>query len=120
MFHFVWYISGAILVGAYLFAFVFGSILVKFVVRNVSPVCMTKIKPIVWNVGTIIGLCETFIVITFILFDQFSALALVIAAKSLVRMKKMEEQPEYYLLGTFVNISFSILIGSLLKIFLFG
>ncbi|NOY76480.1 MAG: hypothetical protein GXO76_01290 [Calditrichaeota bacterium] len=85
-----------------------------------SPVRTSKIRPIVWNVGTMIGLCETFIVITFILFNQFSALALVVAAKSLVRMKKMEEQPEYYLLGTFLNISFSILIGSLLKIFLFG
>jgi len=99
---------------------VFGSIFVKFVVKKVSPVRTSKIKPIIWNVGTVIGLCEMFIVITFILFDQFSVLALVVAAKSLVRMKKMEEQPECCLLGTFLNISVSILIGSFLKIFLFA
>jgi len=31
-----------------------------------------------------IGLCESFIIISFVLFDQLSALALVVAAKSIV------------------------------------
>jgi len=35
-------------------------------------------------------------------------------------LKRMEEQPEYYLLGTFVNLVFSILVGVLIKVFVVG
>jgi hypothetical protein len=105
----------AIIVG-YLLSFVLGTLLVRWVIFVLDK----KFRTRVWKVdmGLIIGLCETFLAITFILIKEFTALALIFAAKSIVRVKKMEEEPEYYLLGTVVNFSFSVLAGIIISILL--
>ena len=61
----------------------------------------------------IIGKCENFITMTFILADAVTGLALVFTAKSIVRSEDMKKNPTYYLGGTLVNFSYSILMGFL-------
>jgi hypothetical protein len=65
--------------------------------------------------GTIIGKCENFLILTFVLADALTGLALIFAAKSIVRSEAIKKEPRYYLAGTLVNFSFSIMIAYLTR-----
>lgn len=70
------------------------------------------------NIGTIIGKCENFLTVTFILANAYTGLALVFTAKSIIRKDDMKRNPKYFLGGTLVNFSYSVLMGFLIKILL--
>ena len=57
-------------------------------------------------VGRVIGILERLFTLTLILMDQWAALGLLVAAKSLARFKDLEERKlaEYYLVGTLVSL----------------
>jgi len=67
------------------------------------------------DLGMIIGKCENFLAISFIVAGEFTALALIFAAKSIVRMDAIKDDPEYYLGGTIVNFTYSVLAGLVIK-----
>jgi len=94
------------------------SIIVRRVVSKIAKEDFKKISKVTLDTGLIVGLCENILIITFILIEQYTALALVFTAKSIVRSRAMQERPEYYLVGTMVNFTFSIIMGFLTKILL--
>jgi len=104
-----------ILVIGYLFCFLFGSIVVRLSIRTVDPNYKTELGKPVIDTGLIVGLCESFITITLVLMDALTGLAIIFTAKSIARSKKIEEKAQFYLVGTIVNFSFSLLVGILLK-----
>ena len=63
------------------------------------------------KLGRIIGKCENLIAITFILANEITGLALIFAAKSILRQKEAQDDAKYYLGGTLVNFCFSIMMG---------
>lgn len=65
--------------------------------------------------GKIIGKCENIIILTFVLVGELTGLALIFAAKSIVRQKQIEENAEFYLSGTMVNFTTSLVIAFILK-----
>ena len=69
--------------------------------------------------GGCIGSLERFIIICMLLLGQYSAVALVFTAKSIVRFKDFEDRSfaEYYLYGTLLSVAVSIALFALLKIF---
>lgn len=104
-----------ILMTGYLFCFLFGSIVVRFCIRTVDPNYKKELGKPVIDAGLIIGLCESFITISLVLLDALTGLAIIFTAKSIARSKKIEEKAEFYLVGTMVNFSFSLLVGIILK-----
>ncbi len=70
---------------------------------------------IVFDIGTIIGRCENFLTITFILSDAFTGLALIFTAKSIARSEHIKKNPKYYLGGTLVNFSYSVFMGFFIR-----
>ena len=65
--------------------------------------------------GTVIGKCENILVITFVLGGEFTALAVVFAGKSILRAEDIRGNPEYYLGGTLVNFTYSLVWSLLLR-----
>lgn len=68
--------------------------------------------------GMWIGLLERFLIITFILIDQYTAVGLLIAAKSILRFSDKEntqKKTEYVLIGTLMSFSVSFVIGLVTK-----
>lgn len=65
--------------------------------------------------GTIIGKCENILVFVFIIFDQYTALALIFTAKTVVRAESIRADPLYYLAGTMLNVTYSIIITLVVK-----
>lgn len=59
------------------------------------------------NAGRLIGYLERFIVFTLIIYQQYGAIAFVIAAKSLARFQDINDKrqtAEYYLIGTLLSV----------------
>ena len=67
------------------------------------------------KIGFIVGRCENILILTFILLNQVTALVVIIGIKGLVRREDIEKEPGYYLVGTIVNLTLSILLGLLIK-----
>ena len=64
------------------------------------------------NAGRKIGYLERILVLTFVLINQYVAIGFLITAKSIFRFR--DNKPylvEYYLLGTFLSMTFVIIIG---------
>lgn len=66
--------------------------------------------------GRIIGKCENILTLTFILANEFTCLALIFAAKSIVRIEDIKKNPLYFLGGTMVNFTFSVIMAFLIKL----
>lgn len=70
--------------------------------------------------GEYIGTLERFLVITFVLLDQFAGIGFLLAAKSVFRFGDMRRQQdrkltEYIMLGTLLSFTFALVIGLLIK-----
>lgn len=65
--------------------------------------------------GFIIGKCENIIIISFVLVGEVTGLALVFAAKSLARQKDINKNAGFFLAGTMVNFTASLVIAYIIK-----
>lgn len=65
------------------------------------------------DAGKIIGYLERFLILTFIILNQFSAIGLLLAAKSILRVgdKHSRKETEYILIGTLASFAIAIVIG---------
>jgi hypothetical protein len=68
--------------------------------------------------GFVIGKLEDVLVLSFVVVDAFTALALVFAAKNLIRKDVDEKHESYYVLGTLANFTWALGIGLLAKLWL--
>lgn len=70
-----------------------------------------------YNAGSFIGTVERIIILIFISINQYSAIGLVLTAKSIARydrISKDKDFAEYYLLGTLISTAFVIVISFIL------
>lgn len=70
--------------------------------------------------GRLIGKCENLLVVTLVLLEQFSALAIIFTAKSLARKEEIQKDPEFFLGGTLVNVVYSAMMALVARILLTG
>ena len=97
----------------YVGGFFIGSFFLRRILIFVDPSIKDSIKPDIRKVGVWIGICEHFLVVTFVLMKEYTAIGLIFAAKEIVRKDDIKAKPSYFLLGTLLSISFAILFGVL-------
>jgi hypothetical protein len=68
------------------------------------------------DTGFVVGKCENVLIVTFILLDAYTALAIIFAAKAVVRREDMSRNTLFFLAGTMINVTYSIIIGLIVKI----
>lgn len=68
------------------------------------------------DVGVLVGKCENVLALTFVLAGAYTALAVVFAAKGIVRKDDIEKNTLFYLAGTLVNLTYSVLVGVLVVV----
>lgn len=75
-----------------------------------------------YNMGRTIGVLERVLIFTLVLLDQWGALGLVLAAKSIARFKELSTQhfADYYLIGTLASILVAIATGVLVRLVVLG
>ncbi len=76
------------------------------------------IKPYKVKEGKIIGKCENIIIYCLVLADAFTGLALIFAAKNLVRQEQIKQHSEIFLVGTMLNFTISLVIAISVKFLL--
>lgn len=72
------------------------------------------------NAGKWIGVLERLLIFTFIIVNQFSAIGILLAAKSVFRYGELrnaseQKKAEYIIIGTFLSFSIAIVIGLIFK-----
>lgn len=112
---FVWsdvrYVYLAITYVAVLFG---GSVLVRIVTQIFQVPVREGTEQGVEGAGAYIGVIERVAITTLVALGQYGAVGFVLAAKSIARYKKIEEQRgfgEYYLIGTLTSATIAVLAG---------
>ena len=70
------------------------------------------------NAGRWIGRLERFLILTLVLLEQYEAIGLLVAAKSIFRFSKSRDVGEYVLIGTLISFTIAIIVGLIANMFL--
>ncbi|MGM0580923.1 MAG: hypothetical protein ACQETL_09610 [Bacteroidota bacterium] len=65
--------------------------------------------------GYIIGKCENIIILCFVLVGEVTGLALIFAAKSLARQKDINDNAGFFLAGTMINFTTTLVLAFAIK-----
>ena len=105
-------IHTAILILGYIFLLGTSGKVLNFILSRISskPLSQTISKEVL-DTGFVIGKCENFLILTFMFLQQYTALALVFASKTIARREDMSKNSLFFLAGTMINVTYSIMIG---------
>lgn len=67
------------------------------------------------DTGFIIGKCENVLIMSLVLANAYTALALIFAAKTIIREDDIKNNSLYFLAGTLINVTYSIIVGLIIK-----
>ena len=101
--------------------FVFGVLMTmneaNIVIRLIFLFINKKVEKSELNTGRIIGLLERIIIFIFVYNNQFESVGLVIAAKTLIRWKELDEKEyaEYVIIGTLLSVLLAVIIAMIVK-----
>ena len=106
---------GIELVAIYSFAYILTTFAGNYVVASILRMFPIPADSGLKHAGLAIGILERIFVLTLVLYGQFTAIILVLAAKSIARFEdlKKREFAEYYLIGTFSSMLFALYVGLL-------
>jgi len=74
-----------------------------------------KLEKRVRDTGVVVGKCENILIVALVLAGAYTAISVVFAAKAYVRSEDMSGNSLYYLAGTKVNVTYSLLIALVLR-----
>lgn len=113
------YLIKLLIIGfGYIGGYFIGSLLLQKILMIADPSIKKKIGKKDRNIGRWIGACEHFLIVTFVLMKEYTAIGLIFAAKEIVRSSKIKTNASFFLLGTLLSVSFAILFGVLTYEFL--
>jgi len=111
------HMDAAIIIVGYALLLSTSGIVVNFIISRISaePISQ-KIGKEVKDTGFVIGKCENILILTFMILEAYTALAVIFAAKTIVRKEDMGKNSLFFLAGTMINVTYSIMIGFILRI----
>ena len=96
----------------YLFLLGTSGMIIEYIFSSISKIPMKKkVGKEALDTGFIIGKCENIIIFTFMLMNALIALAVIFAAKAIVRREDMSKNSLFFLAGTMINVTYSIIMG---------
>jgi len=96
-----------------------GAIIVGYIVRIVLRKYEKGVKISgIAGAGFVLGVMERVLILTFVLAGEYTAITIIFAGKSIARFDALKDRKtsEYYLIGTFLSISFALGIGILVRL----
>jgi len=107
-----------IILGGYLFLVGTSGIVVNNIISHISKDGLEgedEISQRERDTGFVIGKCENVLLLTFVLLNAYTALALIFVAKTVVRKEDMSKNTLYFLSGSMINVTYSIMIAVIIK-----
>ena len=110
----------AILVGGYVVLLATSGIVVNYILSKISgePISR-KIGKEARDTGFIIGKCENLLILTFVILGAYTALSVIFAAKTIVRRDDMAKNSLFFLAGTMINVTYSVVVGLIIKLLIY-
>ncbi len=106
----------AVAVGGGVLLMVTSGGVVKGVLRGIAKEDVEgKLEKRVRDTGVVVGKCENILIVAFVLAGAYTALSVIFAAKAFVRREDMSTNSLYFLAGTMVNVTYSLLVALVLK-----
>ncbi|MDG5760645.1 hypothetical protein QA600_15015 [Natronococcus sp. A-GB1] len=68
------------------------------------------------DIGVVVGKTENVLLLTLVLVGAYTAIAVIFAAKSIIRSDDMKNNSLFYLAGTLVNVTYSVMVGIVVRI----
>ena len=113
-------IETAILIAGYVFLLVTSGIMVNYIMSRVSGAPISqKIGKEARDTGFIVGKCENLLILTFVILEAYTAVSVIFAAKTIVRREDMAKNSLFFLAGTMINVTYSLMIGLIIRILIF-
>lgn len=109
-----WLVAGLVWGGAAFVTLVGSGPVVTVLLQSAGKVIPEDEK----NPGRVIGKLENVLVLIFVAAGEFTALAIIFAAKGIVRTPKGEADASYYILGTLANFTWAVLIAAMARLVL--
>lgn len=110
-------LQAVILMAGYIILLGTSGKLVNYILSCISTEPMSRtISKEVRDTGFVVGKCENLLIMTFMFLNAYTALALIFAAKTIVRREDMSKNSLFYLAGTMINVTYSILAGLMVKL----
>jgi len=108
-----------LVIGGYLFLVLTSGIILNFILNRISHGKLSETVSVKdRDTGFVIGKCENILIMTFMLLDAYVALAIIFAAKTIVRSEDMHKNSLFFLAGTMINVTYSIMVSAVIKLFL--
>lgn len=110
-----------IILGGYILTLCFSGMVVRYFVGSARPEATQEARRQEnsgreFDVGFVIGKCENILTVTLVLAGGYTGLGLLFTAKTIVRAEDMKSNPKFYLGGTLVNVTYSVVIASAVKV----
>ena len=101
-----------LIVGVYAFLFGTSTTVVTYALTQLTGIRIETDSSVEEDTGWLIGRCENVLVLSLVLVGEYTALSVIFAAKSWVRRDDTASgNTTYYLAGTLVNFTYSIVVG---------
>lgn len=108
--------ESAIIMAGYLILLGTSGKLVNYILSGISKEPMSqKLSKEVLDTGFVVGKCENLLILSFMLLNAYTALALIFAAKAIVRSEDMRKNSLFFLSGTMINVTYSVMIGLIIN-----
>lgn len=109
-------IEVVIITGGYFVLLSTSGMLVNYILSKISKEPLNqKIPREVLDTGFVVGKCENILIFSFMLLEAYTALALIFAAKTIVRGEDMRKNSLFFLSGTMINVTYSVIIGLIIN-----
>ena len=104
----------SVVISAYIIVSIIGAYFIKLMLRRYEKDVGTSGLR---GAGMVIGIVERIMVLTFVLVNQYTAITVIFAAKSIARFNELKDRKmaEYYLIGTLASITFALLVGIVVR-----
>lgn len=98
---------------AYVLVLFPASVLIRTLLRPWIEQIRTGTAASLVNAGAMIGYLERFLILTFVLLNEFTAVGFILALKAAYRFKDTGDhtQAEYMLMGTFLSLAITLVVG---------
>jgi len=67
------------------------------------------------DTGVVVGKCENILIVVLVLVGAYTALSVLFAGKAIVRREDMSTNSLYFLAGTMVNVTYSVVFAFLIR-----
>ena len=110
-------VKSLLIIGCYIFSAKPSNIIIKETFTAFNIQASSSGNDDLPNAGKLIGIIERFLVLTFVILNQFEAVGFLIAAKSILRFKDDNTiKTEYVLIGTMLSFGIAIALGIVINL----